>query len=141
MITPLVSPSHRTRSRGLPRSVVLVAEDDLATRESLVAALFANDLDVLEAEDEGDAVDQLAARRIDAAIVGLHLPARGGCQLIRRMRAGADGSHIRIVAFASSIEGAPVERAWSAGADAVMLEPESTDVVVRAAVGLGGGGR
>jgi len=68
-------------------ATILVVEDHQATRAFLAANLRADGYELLEAESAGDALQLMATRCTDLAIVDLGLPDRDGLELLREVRA------------------------------------------------------
>jgi CheY-like chemotaxis protein len=88
-------PSPR-RNPMMPRKehpVVLVAEDDAATRHALVTRLSQAGFEVVTAADGDSAISLLKARHTDAAVLDVNMPATDGfgvCEFIRRDRTCRD---------------------------------------------------
>ncbi|RKY19538.1 MAG: hypothetical protein DRQ55_10355 [Planctomycetota bacterium] len=72
-----------------PRTVsVLVGDDDLAVRDSVVAILAQWQLRVLTASSGSDALRVLVSEPIDLSILDVEMPGMTGIEVLRRYRAG-----------------------------------------------------
>ena len=76
-----------SRVLGNPRtrSTILVVDDDATVRE-IFRDCLAPSFDILEAEDGLVALERLRERRVDLAIVDVHMPVMNGVELIRAIR-------------------------------------------------------
>jgi DNA-binding response OmpR family regulator len=76
-------------------TVILVVEDDAATRRFLADNLTADGHDVLDVADLGDALRTLEYHHVDLVVVDLGLPDGSGLALLRRVRdAGGPGARV-----------------------------------------------
>jgi DNA-binding response OmpR family regulator len=76
-------------------TVILIVEDDAATRTFLADNLSADGHEVLDAGTLGDALRTLEYHRVDLAVVDLGLPDGSGLELLRRVRAaGGPGARL-----------------------------------------------
>jgi two-component system KDP operon response regulator KdpE len=66
----------------MPRPLVLIVEDDLAVRDPLEKFLLLHGFDVATAETADGAMDALARRTPDAAVVDLRLPQGSGREVV-----------------------------------------------------------
>ena len=86
----------RTLGDAHHRAAILVADDDPLVRELYVAFLEAK-FDVVAVEDGAQALDVLRQRRIDLAIVDVHMPIMSGADLVRAMRADPRWEHVPVI--------------------------------------------
>jgi CheY-like chemotaxis protein len=101
----------RILGRRAERNVILVVDDEAATRE-LYQAFLEPRFVVLGAENGLVALAMLAARHVDLAIVDVHMPVMNGVELIQRMRSRPDLVHLPVIVQTSDREAlaAPVWR-------------------------------
>ena len=78
------------------RAAILVADDDPIVRELYVTFLEAR-FDVVAVEDGAQALDVLRQRRIDLAIVDVHMPVMNGADLVKAMRADPRWERIPVI--------------------------------------------
>jgi two-component system response regulator MprA len=66
-------------------ATILIVDDEDSIRSSLRRFLHVKQHDVVEAGDGIEALDVLASKRVDLAVVDLVMPRMNGLDLIRRM--------------------------------------------------------
>ncbi|MHC4262210.1 MAG: response regulator [Planctomycetota bacterium] len=100
---------------------ILLADDDQALRSG-VADLLANlGLDVLEAENGLEAVQIARARRIDAALLDLHMPTCTGLDAIPLLHSARAG--LPCIVYSGDLTSELEHAARLAGAVAVLHKP------------------
>ena len=111
---------------------VLLVEDNPITRKLVRAALYHESIDLLEAGDGASAMDAARGRRPDLILQDLVLPDTDGFDLVRRLRAEADGpNHTTAVMLASGYTPlSKIARARDIGANMVILKPISPVVLL-----------
>ncbi len=105
------------------RPVVLVADDDPATRLLISEALQANDFRVLEAVDGAQAVEIFSAERPQLVLLDVRMPGMNGfdaCAAIRRLP-GGDTAPILMMTGMDDVES--VNKAYEAGATDFAAKP------------------
>jgi CheY-like chemotaxis protein len=115
--------------RGREDIVVLVAHDDAAKRDALVAMLESLAVAALVAADEGEALALLAARRFDLVLIGVG-PLLDGLEVTRRWRAhetGARAARLPIVAVTDELRAVDVQALAEAGIDDILSAPFGLD--------------
>jgi two-component system, OmpR family, response regulator len=119
---------------------ILVVEDDLAVRESVVAALRATGYDVHGAADAEEGTAAVAAFRPDLAVLDVRLPAgRSGLELARTIRATSDLPILFLTALGDLDDRLA---GFAAGGDDYLVKPFSTaELQVRTAALLRRAGR
>jgi CheY-like chemotaxis protein len=121
----------RGGSRVAPiRPLILVVDDDWATRRAL-AALLGDELgaEVAEAEDGEDARYALMDGTPDVALVDANMPWPDGLELVRRMRQDPTTAGIPIVGISASSVGS---RMIAAGCVSFVAKPFEADELVAA---------
>jgi two-component system chemotaxis response regulator CheY len=68
------------------KKTVLVVDDSLSIRESIVFFLSEMGFDIIKAQDGQDALNQLDGRKIDLILTDLHMPIMNGIELISNVR-------------------------------------------------------
>ena len=100
---------------------VVVADDEPMTAELLAYMLDHRGFEVARAYDGQSALEQIRARRPDAVVLDVMMPALGGRELARLLRADPELKDVAVVLF-SSVDEADVE--WrEAGADMFLQKP------------------
>lgn len=105
------------------RPVVLVVEDDEATRVTLGRDLAARGWEVVEAPDGQTALDRWEAGRPDLVLLDLGLPDMDGARVLRRIR--REATTPVLILSARDAERAKIE-ALESGADDYVTKPFST---------------
>jgi DNA-binding NarL/FixJ family response regulator len=120
---------------------VLTADDHAVVRAG-IAAMIANEADmvvVAEASDGAEAVARYAEHAPDVVLMDLRMPALDGASAIRAIRAGDPAA--RIVALTTYEGDADIHRALSAGACAYLVKDVLGAELVRAIRGAADGKR
>ncbi len=101
-------------------ALILVIEDDGATREVLARELSGAGYRVVEAEDARSGLERFAARRPDLVLLDLGLPDRDGSEVIRAIRREASTP---IVILSGRFEEREKVEALERGADDYVTKP------------------
>ncbi|NJP05206.1 MAG: response regulator [Chloroflexaceae bacterium] len=106
----------------MPRSpVVLIIEDDDATRRMYTFLLGSYGYQVIEAIDGQEALEKLATQMIDVLITGYAMPGISGLELIQKAR---QQGHQTYIIFITALDLASIERsALQHGANAYIGKP------------------
>jgi len=104
---------------------VLVAEDDRATRESLVRAFELEGHAVTAVADGADALDAVTRVEPDAIVLDLMMPAVDGLTVCRRLR--ARGDRTPIIILTARTETSDRVSGLDAGADDYLAKPFALD--------------
>lgn len=72
--------------KHVPFPVILIAEDDEATRVSLAKEFSKNDWKVMEAKDGEDALRVFKGTRVDVAVLDIKMPHKDGLEVLHQMR-------------------------------------------------------
>jgi CheY-like chemotaxis protein len=81
------------------RKRLLVVEDNAAERLGITELLGDEDIEVVTAESGEQALDLLKAEPMDCIVLDLRLPDMSGFDLLERLRADDDLSHVPVVVF------------------------------------------
>ncbi len=109
----------------MPRSRVLIVEDDTNLRRVIRLVVERIDLEVSEAGDGREALARLGEARPDVAIVDMRMPGMDGRELIRLIRANPETSSMPIVMLSGVTEIGSGHQA-----DAVLRKPfEAKDLI------------
>jgi CheY-like chemotaxis protein len=101
----------------------LLADRDAATRTIYADFLALSDCLIEHSEDGRDALAKVFSRRPDILITETHLPGINGFELCALLRQDEATRGIPIVIVTGEAHAADVERAETAGADAVLSKP------------------
>ena len=111
-------------SSGTPRPLVLIIEDDIASRRLYVATLSQAGLDVAEAHNGLQAVEKAQDLGPDVIVTDLGLPGIDGYELCRRLQRSERTARTPIVAVTGRyFSAADVARARREGCHAVLIKP------------------
>jgi CheY-like chemotaxis protein len=120
---------------GEPRSdispLVLLAEDDVDSREMYAFALDLAGFRTVQAANGEEALERLAATRPDIVVTDLSLPRVDGFELCQRLKADPATSHVPVLVLTGSSRGEDVDRAHAAGCARVLVKPFAPDHLAR----------
>ena len=112
---------------------ILVAEDDIHSRELISAILRAHGYEVTATSDGIEAHEEILNNPPDLAILDIQMPYLTGSELCRTVKANRKVSHIPVMLLSACADTA--ERAQQCGADDYLLKPYSiTDLYERIAL-------
>lgn len=104
---------------------MVVAEDDRATRESLVTAFELEGYDVAAVADGAKALEVIATRRPGVVVLDIGMPEVDGLSVCRRMRARRDHTPVLILTARSLVSDRV--SGLDAGADDYLAKPFALD--------------
>lgn len=107
------------------RPLVLVADDDPDILELVAFGLTRAGYETISARDGAEALELVALRRPDAAVLDVMMPLLDGCEVTRRLRASAETKTLPILLLTALAEDAQAARGLEAGADAYVKKPFS----------------
>ncbi|MGH7842842.1 MAG: response regulator [Candidatus Binataceae bacterium] len=112
------------------RQKILVVEDEADIRELLCYSLAQEGYAVEEAADGAEALERVARRAPDLAMLDLMLPRMSGLELCRRLRANPETARLPVIVVTA--KGAEVDRVLGLemGADDYVVKPFSPREVV-----------
>jgi signal transduction histidine kinase/ActR/RegA family two-component response regulator len=122
---PRLAPSKLESGASLRR--VLVIEDNHDARQMLGAVLEMDGHEVREAKDGASGLTIAAEVNPDVVVVDIGLPDIDGYEVARRLRAGAGGRTIALIALTGYGGGEDHGRARAAGFDAHLVKPVSME--------------
>lgn len=105
--------------------LVLVVDDDAATRLLVREVLEPSGLRVLEAVDGEDALGQQAVHRPEAILLDVFMPRLDGFEVLRRVRQRPSGAMTPIMIMTSRDDAEAVELAFELGATDFLSKPLS----------------
>ena len=117
------------------RRTILLVEDNKDSREMLKYLLELSGHEVHEATSGPAGVEAIGRVRPDVALVDLGLPGFDGFELARRVRAGADGRAVRLVALTGYGLPDDQRRSREAGFDAHLVKPVDPARLAKVIVG------
>jgi len=100
---------------------ILVADDDLAVRESLRRSLTFNGYDVTTVSDGSQALDSIGVERPDAVILDINMPTIDGLEACRRLRAAGDDLPVLMLTARDEVRDRVL--GLDAGADDYLAKP------------------
>ncbi len=114
---------------GRPR--VLVVDDSEFTRDLVVQVLEDMELDITEAVNGRQGLDRFRDGVPDLVLTDLDMPVMDGFELVKRIRARADGGRVPIVVFSTRGSADDKERAAALGADAYVVKTEFREAALK----------
>src|SRR2546423_15542541 len=110
--------------------LVLVVEDNPDAQEITVETLRHEGYEVMKADGIGDAVATAARRRPDIVVLDCRLPDGDGLELAAKWRKEAAMADVPVVVLTAFSARQDVEAALLAGANAFLVKPCATSVLV-----------
>ena len=104
-------------------SKILVADDNMASRELIREVLEMSGYDVVEAADGAEAVLRARESTPDLLLVDIQMPRLDGYGVLRELRADARLASLRVVALTAFAMQGDRERAMDAGFDGYITKP------------------
>ncbi len=111
---------------------VLVIEDNRDAREIMRELLVLGGHTVFEAEDGPGGVEAALRLRPDLVLIDIGLPGLDGYEVARRIRAGADGFGMALVAISGYGQSDDRQRSRAAGIDAHLVKPIDSEKLAKA---------
>ena len=104
-------------------SRILVVDDQFGSRDALELFLQGEGY-ITDSADNGKHALMLIAERLpDLIVLDITMPGMDGCELARRLRAGADGTEVLIIALTALGDYNSLERIADAGFDLYFTKP------------------
>jgi DNA-binding NarL/FixJ family response regulator len=111
-------------------SVVLVADDDAASRDILEARLRAGGYEVVTAEDGEAALALVHNRRPDLILLDVTMPRMSGIDACRRLKADPTLPFIPVIMVTARADSADIVVGLEAGADEYLTKPVDVDALL-----------
>ncbi len=111
-----------------PAASILVVDDELLIRETLVEYLGQEGFTVVACSSGEDALEQAEARRFDIALCDVHLPGLDGLELLDRLQRISPETFVLLITAYATVESA-VE-AFQRGAHDYLMKPILLDEVL-----------
>jgi two-component system, chemotaxis family, chemotaxis protein CheY len=109
---------------------ILVVDDAVSMRGLVSMALRNNGYDVVEASDGKDALNKLAAHKVDMIVTDLNMPNMDGITLIKEVKAIGKHKFTPIVMLTTESQESKKAEGQQAGAKAWIVKPFKPDVLV-----------
>jgi two-component system, OmpR family, response regulator MtrA len=106
-------------------TTVLIADDDMAMRMLIGAAISDGDYIVVEAEDGDEAWEVIRKHRPRVALLDVQMGGQTGLEVTRRIRSSPDVSDIAVVLVSAKTQDSDVQAGYDAGADQYVKKPFS----------------
>ncbi len=106
----------------MPKTI-LVCDDDPLLVDIVKFRLAARGYDVDVAEDGGDALERIVARKPDAIVLDYMMPVMDGVALLRRLREDPETRQIPVIMLSARNQEADVVGALELGASDYMVKP------------------
>jgi two-component system phosphate regulon response regulator PhoB len=114
----------------MPRTKVLVVEDDRALSEVLLYNLDKAGYEVFKAFDGRDGLSQAQLRLPDIILLDVMLPVIDGVEVCRRLRANPETSKLNVILLTAKSEESDQLIGFSVGADDYVTKPFSVRVLL-----------
>ena len=102
---------------------ILVAEDDLASRELIREILEARGYEVVEVGDGQEAVQKIAEKKPDLVLLDIQMPLLDGFGVLRQLRQDSRFASLPVVAVTAYAMQGDRAKALAAGFDAYLTKP------------------
>jgi two-component system phosphate regulon response regulator PhoB len=114
----------------MPRTKVLVVEDDRALSEVLLYNLDKAGYEVFKAFDGRDGLNQAQLRLPDVILLDVMLPVIDGVEVCRRLRANPETAKLNVILLTAKSEESDQLIGFSVGADDYVTKPFSVRVLL-----------
>ncbi|MGI9223690.1 MAG: two-component system response regulator [Woeseiaceae bacterium] len=109
--------------RGERKPVVLVVDDDAATRYVLASTLGPEGFSVIEAEGGQAAIDSFGAAQPDIVLMDVEMPETDGYKACEAIRSDDNGTDVPIVMVTGHDDPQSIDRAFAVGATDFISKP------------------
>jgi two-component system, OmpR family, response regulator MtrA len=106
-------------------TTVLIADDDMAMRMLIGAAISDGDYIVVEAEDGDEAWDVIKKHRPMVALLDVQMGGQTGLEVTRRIRSSPEVADMAVVLVSAKTQDSDVQAGYDAGADQYVKKPFS----------------
>jgi CheY-like chemotaxis protein len=113
----------RADAKGQKSTSVLVAEDDPLIARFLVALLQGAGFQVTLAVDGGAALDALAQKRFDVAILDINMPKVDGFGVLSQLRLRPESRNIPVLMLSARVDEHDIVKAFDLGAEDYVTKP------------------
>ncbi len=110
--------------------LVLLVEDDPATRQFYTVALERDGFQVDQAHNGHQALDKAFRAPPDLVVTDIAVPGLDGIELCRRLRADSRTKRVPVLAITGYDDRHYPDRVTNAGADIVLIKPCAADRIV-----------
>lgn len=111
-------------------SVVLVVDDSPVIRRVMSVTFEKAGFDVELAEDGQEALDILEDVDVDAVFADINMPVMDGISMLKIIRNSDEWKHLPVVMLTGVGEEKEREAALTAGAQAILTKPSSSDEII-----------
>ncbi len=110
-------------------AIVLNIEDNIDNRTLIRRILMAEDYEVVEAGNAGEALEVLKSLHPDLILMDINMPDIDGYTLTSRIRAMSGFENVPIVALTANVMRGDRERSLEAGCDGYIQKPIDIDLL------------
>ena len=110
-------------------ATILYVEDNADNRLLVKRVLMADNFEVLEAGDAREALDVLAAHKLDLILMDINMPQIDGNTLTAQIKARPGMGDIPIIAMTANVMKGDRERSLQAGCDGYIQKPIDVDIL------------
>lgn len=114
----------------MPKSKILIVEDDRSLAEILEYNLRKSGYEVTRSSDGGDGLEQAKLKLPEFILLDVMLPVLDGLEVCRRLRANPDTAKCNIIMLTAKSEEADQLVGYSVGADDYVVKPFSVKVLL-----------
>jgi len=128
--TPGPEELQREGSSSQKRWTVLIADDSVYIRQSVLQALTHAGYDVLEARDGLEALERLLSSSIDVLLLDIEMPNLNGYELLNIIRANPQFARLKVIMLTSRSSEKHRHHAQELGSHAYLTKPCPQDVLL-----------
>jgi chemotaxis protein histidine kinase CheA/CheY-like chemotaxis protein len=128
--TSTIEMPHRDKRPSQQRRRVLIADDSVYIRQSVLQILSHAGYDAIEARDGVEALERLLSHSIDVLLLDIEMPNLNGYELLNIIRANAQFAQLKVIMLTSRSSEKHQRHAQELGSHAYLTKPCPQDVLL-----------
>ncbi len=121
---------HSDKRASQRRRTVLIADDSVYIRQSVLQILSHGGYDAIEARDGVEALERLLSHSIDVLLLDIEMPNLNGYELLNILRANPQFAQLKVIMLTSRSSEKHQRHAQELGSHAYLTKPCPQDVLL-----------